>query len=79
MRQLREEVERKRRMVESKQAALSDLTEDFGIVQIRFIEERKQSTKNRNDNFDAYSSELRKESRIVSDNLARVETCNFIY
>ena len=58
---------------------MNDLQDNFRLVREKFTDERNKETQARNEIFAAYILEFRKESRTDNENLAKVETCNFIY
>ena len=58
---------------------MGTLEENFKIVREKFTTERAKETQARNEIFSAYNQEFRKESRTDNENMAKVETCNFIY
>ena len=65
--------------MQEKQNKAIDMQDDLALVKERFTEERKKETQARNEIFAAYIQEYRKESRTDTENMDKVETCNFIY
>ena len=52
---------------------------DFKAVRDKFTEERSKEMHQSSSVFKAYIEEFKNHQRKQTDNLARVETCNYIY